>query len=73
MKKKMPEKTVFNMIRIVLVLPLILLMAVNMAIDAMLSGIITIISKSINYCIKSCILVIAGTMLSETILEDTLK
>lgn len=65
----MPEKTVLNMVRVILILPFILLLAINMTIDAVLTGIVTLFTKIISYCIKSVILVIGGELLSENILK----
>ena len=68
MKRKMPERTVLNMIRVILVLPFLLLLALNMTLDAILTGIVSLFSKVISYCIKSCILVIAGPILNDQII-----
>lgn len=65
----MPERTVLNMIRVILILPFLLLLALNMTLDAILTGFITLCSKVISYCIKSVIVVVGGELLSENILR----
>ena len=69
MKKKMPERTVFNMIRVILVIPFLFIYALILATDAMLSGIISVIAKSLTYCVRSVILVIAPDFVDAGIID----
>jgi len=76
MKRKMPEKTFVNILRVVLVIPFIFLLACNAFADTIVTGLTLLIGKVfdslfkvISYCIKSCILVIAGPILSDTLLD----
>lgn len=69
---KMPERTILNLIRALLMLPFMVLLALNAVMDSMVTALLLLIQKLfdlvfkfISFCLRGVMMVIGGSFYKE--------